>query len=175
MLISRLIPLMEPSVRYGVFQHMVRTFRAWAVGDVAFSLEVDKTYPFLRHCILQADMQHLIAVFNSKLDSAVHSSIILSKVEQVNTVDYIFYYVGTFRFTESCILLQLGFSLLLTAFHRAEGLILETSPPTASEELEASWVLNTKPFVVHLLRHLVNSELPLPIEVSAKTVPHLKR
>jgi hypothetical protein len=71
-------------VRYSVFSHMIRNFKTWAVGgDSSFSSDVDKTYTFLRHCILAADMPHLIRIFNLNLDRSVFPMMVLNKVTEI--------------------------------------------------------------------------------------------
>lgn len=77
MLVSRLIPLMEPSVRYTTMSTMISTFTIWAAVN---NSEIEKTYPFLRHCILASDMIHLLSMINIDVEPHVFEYMAASKV-----------------------------------------------------------------------------------------------
>lgn len=77
MLISRLMPLLDPEFRFQLLSHMITNFPDWGASK---NSDIDRTYPFLRHCIISADMKDLIFAFNGIVPTAVYECMITSKV-----------------------------------------------------------------------------------------------
>lgn len=72
MLVFRTLPLIDPAVRYKVLGHLLDIFPMW--GDQ------DKAFPYLRHCILHAEIRDLLTVIVSVTDNQMFESIVISKV-----------------------------------------------------------------------------------------------
>lgn len=77
MLVSRLMPLMDLPFRFHLLSHMILNFPDWGATK---NSEIDKTYPFLRHCVFSAQMSNIIFTFNGNVPAAVYESMLTSKV-----------------------------------------------------------------------------------------------
>lgn len=76
MLICRALPLIEPSLRYKVLGNLLDIFPLWE------SEEMNKSFPYLRHCILHAEFKDLLTIIGSVTDSQIFESIVISKVSK---------------------------------------------------------------------------------------------
>lgn len=74
MLICRALPLIDPSWRYKIIGHLLDIFPLWG------NEKMDKAYPYLRHCILHAEIRDLLTVIGAVSDTQVFESIVLTRV-----------------------------------------------------------------------------------------------
>lgn len=76
MLVCRTLPLIDPGVRYKVLAYMIDIFPVWGYP------EMEKAFPYLRHCILHAEIRDLLTVISAVRDNKVYDTLAASKVNQ---------------------------------------------------------------------------------------------
>lgn len=74
MLVCRSLPLIDPTVRYKVLGRLLDIFPVWD------DREMEKAFPYLRHCILHAEIRDLLTVIGSVTDNQIFESLVVSKV-----------------------------------------------------------------------------------------------
>ncbi|CAL8082077.1 unnamed protein product [Orchesella dallaii] len=139
MLICRVLPLTDATLRYKVIGNLLDIFPLWGSDDM------DKAFPYLRHCILHAEIRNLLTLIGSVTDNNVFESIVMTK---------------------------LGVSLLTCVYHQAE-ILLSRCEPMLMEDLESLWTRKSVFGILAVL--VKNDEMADPIEIYPNMLAHIRR
>ncbi|ODM95683.1 Protein PAT1 1 [Orchesella cincta] len=139
MLICRVLPLTDAALRYKVIGNLLDIFPLWGSDDM------DKAFPYLRHCILHAEIRDLLTLIGAVTDNNVFESIVMTK---------------------------LGVSLLTCVYHQAE-ILLSRCEPMLMEDLESLWTRKSVFGILAVL--VKNDEMAEPIEIYPNMLDHIRR